>query len=143
MITAFSGTFDNGYPININTGMADKSWHICDGNNGTPDLRGRFILGVSDSHPVGSVGGEEAHALTLDEGFPHNHLCKIYTNNNSSQKMATNGVRLNSPDYLEAGNTTAGSPGGDLCGVTEMSGGGQPHNNMPPYYALSYIMFIG
>lgn len=28
-------------------------------------------------------------------------------------------------------------------GVSDNAGGGKPHNNMPPYYALSYIMFIG
>lgn len=144
MITAFSGTFDsNGYPIDKATGTSDTAWHLCDGTNGTPDLRGRFILGASDSHPVGSTGGEEAHILTCDEGFPHNHLTRVYTDNNEVAKMATEGVRLHEPQWLPAGNTTAGSSGGDLCGVTEMAGGGKPHNNMPPYYALSYIMFIG
>mgnify|MGYP000290992204 CR=1 FL=1 len=143
-ILAFSGEFDtDGYPIDKLTGFADKGWHLCDGTNGTPDLRGRFILGNSDAHPVGSVGGEEAHTLTWDEGFPHSHNCKIYTDNNDSAKMETNGVRLHSPNYVYAGNTTAGSSGGDLCGVTEIAGGGKPHNNMPPFYTLSYIMFIG
>ncbi len=46
-ILAFSGNFSNGYPIDKATGNADTTWHLCDGTNGTPDLRGRFILGAS------------------------------------------------------------------------------------------------
>lgn len=45
-ILAFSGNFSDGYPIDKATGNADTTWHLCDGTNGTPDLRGRFILGL-------------------------------------------------------------------------------------------------
>ena len=36
-IIAFSGMFDDGYPLNTHTGTADKGWHLCDGTHGTPD----------------------------------------------------------------------------------------------------------
>lgn len=32
-------------------------WAVCDGTNGTPDLRGRFLMGVSDMADVGNQGG--------------------------------------------------------------------------------------
>lgn len=153
MITAFSGTFDNGYPININTGMADKSWHICDGNNGTPDLRGRFILGVSHSHPVGSVGGEEAHSLTPDENAPHDHdaTCSEAGLHHHKTRLISASSRH---DYIGASYESGSKPhtdGGDSSNTTDdglhthqitigVSGKGTPHNNMPPYYTLSYIM---
>lgn len=68
MIMPFSGSFDSdGYPIDSATNITRKDWHICDGTNGTPDLRGRFILGANSGHAVGSTGGEETHTLQNSE----------------------------------------------------------------------------
>lgn len=65
-ITAFSGNFDSaGHPIS--SGTADTSWRLCDGGDGTPDLRGRFVLGVSDGHSAGQTGGEATHTLSEAE----------------------------------------------------------------------------
>ena len=33
-------------------------WSLCDGQDGRPDLRGRFILGASNQYILGSYGGE-------------------------------------------------------------------------------------
>ena len=66
-IAMFDGTFQNGYPIDPDTGLADTHWHICDGTNGTPDLRDRFIVGSGSSYDVGDKGGEAKHALTTSE----------------------------------------------------------------------------
>jgi hypothetical protein len=33
------------------------NWHLCDGTNGTPDLRNKFVIGAGASYGVGSVGG--------------------------------------------------------------------------------------
>lgn len=33
---------------------------ICDGNNGTPDLRNRFVIGAGDTYAVGATGGSSA-----------------------------------------------------------------------------------
>ena len=72
VIMAFSGTFDSdGYPIDKNTGNADTTWHLCDGTNDTPDLRGRFVLGASASHSVGTTGGEEETGLSIANLPPH------------------------------------------------------------------------
>lgn len=51
------------------------NWYICDGTNGTPDLRGRFILGSSASHLPDSTGGAETHShgVTVDNGGSHSH----------------------------------------------------------------------
>ncbi len=38
-----------------------KGWFVCDGNNGTPDLRDRFIYGTADVVEVGMDGGGEGH----------------------------------------------------------------------------------
>jgi len=55
-----------------------QGWQLCDGTNGTPDLRGRFILGAGQGpgltgRNMGESGGEETHLLTVQEMPPHNH----------------------------------------------------------------------
>lgn len=153
VILAFSGTFDtNGYPIDTATGTADTTWHLCDGTNGTPDLRGRFILGASASHATGTTGGEEAAGLSIanlpphsfsgttsDDGL-HAHVVGGGYNETDSQehdvfltkRIRTVSNRATSKDGLHHHTFT-----------TNTLGKGTSHNNMPPYYALSYIMFIG
>ena len=62
IIVAFSGDV-SGIP---------QGWALCDGTNGTPDLRGRFILGAGQGtglteRKLKDNGGEEMHTLTIDE----------------------------------------------------------------------------
>ena len=139
IIMAFNGTFDsNGYSIDNDTNKGDTGWHICDGTNGTPDLRGRFILGASDGHAVGSTGGEENHTLTIKElpkvsGSVQNYL--IWGTNRAESGVLHNSV----------GGTKFPSAAAENAYASKISisfGNNQPHNNMPPYYALSYIMKI-
>ena len=150
IIMAFSGTFENGYPVNPDTNTGDAGWHICDGTNGTPDLRGKFILGASDSHAAGSAGGEESHVLTVNEMPAHSHtgttstngahyhsVTEVYFSRDDDQK----GIKL---DYADNTRTLNTSTNGDHnhTFTTENSGSGAAHNNMPPYYTLSYIMKV-
>lgn len=135
IIMAFSGTFDsNGYPIDADTGLGDTGWHICDGTHGTPDLRGRFILGASDSHAVGSAGGEESHVLTVNEMPAHTH--ELYGSDNDiaptthSRQSDAPDSRKWTYDYRNWANSMTST------------GNNAAHNNMPPYYTLSYIMKV-
>src|SRR3989338_1850194 len=100
------------------------NWQLCDGTNGTPDLRDRFIVGAGKSYSVGVNGGEAMHTLTTAEMPPHAHNM--------------NGFHIGSrwgaehPTFI---------PGG--AGIyTDSAGGGQPHENRPPYYALCFIMKV-
>lgn len=133
----------SGIAENIPTG-----WALCNGENGTPDLRGRFILGASPdmSEEMGSppesaikeahqTGGEAAHKLTINEMPSHRHyqdyntVYRDYTGLNSAYSL---------PNYRDFANDA--SDGQYIEGYTLETGGGQSHNNMPPYYALCYIM---
>ncbi len=38
-------------------------WQLCDGTNGTPDLRGRFVVGAGAAYYVGQTGGVEKYRL--------------------------------------------------------------------------------
>lgn len=96
-----------------------------------PDLRGRFIVGQLPGDESsegnfankGSVGGEKEHILTVDEMPNHTHTysksvnASTRTGNNSNEKHCAYNI------------STTSSAGGD-----------QPHNNLPPYYVLSYII---
>ena len=103
-------------------------WLLCDGTNGTPDLRDRFVLGYGNRN-VGTVGGEERVTLTVDQIPSHNH---------SSGDLYVYGA---SGGGGGGESTSGGASFGTLPvnGSTGYTGGGESHNNMPPYYVLYFI----
>ena len=60
---------------NDNGKVAPIGWALCDGKNGTPDLRGRFIYGYGSNQGsvFGKTGGAEVHQLNINEMPAHNH----------------------------------------------------------------------
>jgi microcystin-dependent protein len=48
-------------------------WALCDGSNGTPDLRDRFIVGAGGAYNPGNTGGAQSVALTVAQMPQHNH----------------------------------------------------------------------
>lgn len=103
-------------------------WALCDGENGTPDLRGRFVLGGSDTHSVGETGGEEEVTLTEVQMPKHQH--RVYTTGTTAGQS-----------YYWVTSTTNTNKATTADGaLTSYKGGSEPHNNMPPYYVLAYIM---
>ena len=110
------------------SGAADaipEGWALCDGTNGTPDLRGRFVLGAGGSYAAGATGGEASHQLTVSEMPRHSHQYTV-----SSFKSTGNfPLCVNSPSGENLKTFDTASVGGNAS-----------HNNMPPYYALCFIM---
>lgn len=82
-------------------------------------IEGAFLLGSSSTHAIGSTGGEETHTLTVDEIPPHSHSfnagATCFADGGTNDVSQVAGSR--NYQYLAIGNT----------------GGGQAHNNMPPY----------
>jgi len=145
-VMAFSGTFENGYPLNKRTGLADKKWHLCDGTNGTPDLRQRFILG-GDGTDSGTTGGEASVTLTVQTMPKHEHTGTTSTNGEHSHTVKTfkDFRKINGNNYdgycADSTDRTTSTNGKHQHSLNiDSTGGGQPHNNMPPYYVLAYIM---
>jgi len=99
-------------------------WALCDGRNGTPDLRDRFVVGAGREYAVGDTGGQKEVTLTIDQIPPHSHT---YTYRSRERKKD---------------NATADSAAweGTSTASTSTVGGGKPHENRPPYYAVCFIM---
>lgn len=147
-VTAFSGTIKDGFPVNKNTGLVNREWHLCDGTNGTPDLRNRFIYG-GDGTNNGTTGGEASVTLTKDNIPEHSHTASETEAGNHTHTLTTffgsgtdhyNNVSCSYTDHIQ-GTATVDSSGNHTHNITiGNTGGGRPHNNMPPYYVLAWIM---
>ena len=109
-----------------------KGWAICDGTKGTPDLCGRFVLMAQDSaYSIMSTGGAAKHTLTSAEMPSHDHM---------TAPNGGYGGCLGNGNKAYSGGGGADFGGGGSCFRTSAEGGNQPHNNMPPFYTLIYIM---
>jgi microcystin-dependent protein len=118
-----------------------SGWLLCNGSNGTPDLRNRFVVGAGSTYAVNATGGSadaivvsHTHSATVtDPGHSHtvytpadNYIGVGYvvTGNNQSNPLNTN--TSSATTGISVGISTTGSSGTNA--------------NLPPYFALAYIM---
>ena len=126
-------------------------WALCDGRNGTPDLQDRFIVGAGGSYNVGNTGGANTVTLNINQIPSHHHgagkLKADTAGSHSHGYWKYEGKRtaaglvggyLWGSSYEET--STAGAHSHTISGNTASTGGGQAHENRPPYYALCFIM---
>jgi microcystin-dependent protein len=150
-----TGSFNylpRGSIIAYNQTSAPKGWAICNGSQGTPDLRGRFILGNGGSRGMNTTGGAETVTLTVNQMPSHNHNVNGKTsldgNHNHVFKVGrggSNGNHGTSDGYKsDAGWDTHTFSNGNHTHTFNVNsgyaGGNQAHENMPPFYVLTYIM---
>ena len=116
-------------------------WAICDGKNGTPDLRNRFIVGAGSSYGAGDTGGMDKVQLTEREMPRHYH----HLGNNDWWRVSVDDETdfyFYVPKAESGKHGISGGSGYDSHGDTASVGGDVPHENRPPYYALYYIMRV-
>lgn len=126
-----------------------EGWALCDGANGTPNLRDRFVVGAGSTYAVGATGGEATHILTTLEIPSHTHIqdahnhsqnphrhvqAQVGVSSGSGQTVADNST---TDEWGTASTTATNNP---VTPTNQYAGGGQAHNNLPPYYALAFIM---
>lgn len=156
-----------GTIVAFNGKSAPKGWALCNGrtvrdSNGknyrTPDLRGRFIYGYGTraGNNIGRTGGSETHRLNSNEMPSHSHSGSIGSagshDHKTIQNFNHNGRCFGKGDSAFSGGGAARLGSGGDCFKTSgvgnhshrlsinNSGGNRSHNNMPPYYVLSYIV---
>jgi len=148
-------------------GAIPSGWFLCDGTNGTPDLRDRFIVGAGSTYAVNATGGAATVTLTQAEtpahthgygpvnvvsGGSHSHGVNDPTHVHSYTRYnTTSGATPTSGD----GPGSSGTTGASGTGISLVAGGAHTHGygptnttsigssgsheNRPPYFALCYI----
>ena len=135
-------TWGSGFPsggIIIWSGSSasiPSGWLLCDGSSSTPDLRNRFVVGATSTYAVGATGGSadaivvsHTHTATVtDPGHFHTGGAALYyIGDSGSYGYVTNVANTSTAvTGITVANSTTGSSGTNA--------------NLPPYYALCYIM---
>ena len=145
-------------------------WALCDGTNGTPDLRNKFIVGAGGKYTAGATGGAEsssgtttaagahnhsgataAHALTVDQMPSHTHpyvdtyFREVYGNGQNYGVGSGAGDNDNTDLNYNRVTSAAGGNQGHTHGITGDPGHTHsiaPITTVPPYYAMAYIMKV-
>ena len=131
------------------TGSIPTGWVICNGSNSTPDLRDKFVVGAGSTYAVDATGGSAnatlpshthtASSSVTDPGHFHNILPQLagaFSNNGGFIQTAVQANPSNSP----AGNTDTKTTGISVSTSISTAGSSATNANLPPYYALAYIM---
>jgi hypothetical protein len=139
-----------------------SGWFLCNGLNGTPDLRNRFIVGAGTTYSVGGIGGSanaivvaHTHTGTTNNAGNHRHTLRAYNSNNINGGPTDGFASTNSDTAIPGefgepqayiiqngrGQVLMGEAGDHNHSFTTNSTGSSGTNaNLPPYYALAYIM---
>ena len=140
--TAFAGdgsaltgivSFVSGMIIMYNSATAPSGWYLCDGNNGTPDLRDRFIVGAGNSYSLNATGGSNTATDTVSisgsdtVNISISGTCSLSGSGNINSGF-NNGKSTIS--FSGSGSDTVNISGSDTVSVDTRS----------PYYALTFIM---
>lgn len=129
------------------SGSIPSGYYLCDGNNGTPDLRNRFIVGAGDAYSVNQTGGSadaivvsHAHTATstssvTDPGHTHN----IKMGGGGGLGPAENPTSNNTVNSTTVQTAQTGISVATTTTIAS-SGSSGTNANLPPYFALCYIM---
>lgn len=120
MIMAWSGSISS----------IPAGWRLCQA------LKDRFILGAGGRYEVGKKDGESEVTLKVEQMPSHSHAPNFTAGKGDGLKASGgNAVDRDATDQRYGGAFTDKD-------WTKAVGGGLPHNNMPPYYALAYIEYV-
>ncbi len=118
-----------------------EGWFLCDGNNGTPNLKDRFIMGATTQTEMAKTGGSKDAVVVA-----HSHTGSTNTRGNHSHSISY-------ASYSGTGSVGSSSGAGSVGSKSTSSAGNHSHSlsinstgetgvdkNLPPYYKLAYIM---
>jgi microcystin-dependent protein len=148
MVSAGSGTptWGNAFVAGMimlwsgSSATIPSGWLLCDGSSSTPDLRNRFVVGATSTYAVGATGGS-ADAIVVS----HTHTATV-TDPGHTHPFRTGGggppydqVSISSQDQYDVGTSTRSAVTG-ITVANSTTGASGTNANLPPYYALCYIM---
>jgi len=129
-------------------GSIPAGYYLCNGSNGTPDLRDRFIVGAGSTYAVDATGGSadaivvsHTHTATSAVTDPgHTHTLspanrQVYNSGASGTAGLTNGGETFTQLTMSSATT-----GITVATTVNTAGSSGTNANLPPYYALCYIM---
>ena len=141
-------TWGSGFPsggIIIWSGSSasiPSGWLLCDGSNSTPDLRNRFVVGATSTYAVGATGGS-ADAIVVS----HTHTATVtdpgHVHQNILQPQPTGAGDGVPQSAISGGTQRTSTMASATTGITVANstvGSSGTNANLPPYYALCYIM---
>ena len=123
------------------SGAIPSGWYLCNGSNGTPDLRDKFVVGAGNGYAVGNTGG--SNSVTLSSSQMPTHFHNVWTRNETAIDGSRGTSNANTADHhwtSGSGYRQAHRSGGYYAPTSNNQGGSGSHENRPPYYALCYIM---
>jgi hypothetical protein len=122
-----------------------SGWFLCDGANSTPDLRNRFIVGAGSTYSVAGTGGSadaivvsHTHTATVTDPS-HAHGAGITAPGNIAHASISNSI-MGSTSGIEAFKNYIQSNTTGITVSNSTTGSSGTNANLPPYYALAYIM---
>lgn len=166
IVTRYNKSMDSSLPSGSiipwygNLGSIPNGFLICDGSNGTPDLRDRFIVGAGNSYGLSAVGGAASVQLSWNEMPSHAHtrgsmnITGYFRSSRFTYEWPSTGGAMSYSQLNNGagGGTSSGSgwyqsqinfnAASNWTGETSWAGSNYAHENRPPYYALYYIMKV-
>ena len=134
----------SGSPSNLPEGFL-----LCDGNNGTVDMRNRFVQGASSAGAsAGGTGGSNSFSLSTSQNRRHNHSFTTSSDNNHQHQVRRWDDRIRNWDTAESMRDAGSSGSGIYTSMsgnhshsvsTNSAGGSSSIDNQPPYYTLTFI----
>lgn len=131
-------------------GSIPAGYVLCNGSNGTPDLRDRFVVGAGSTYAVDATGGSAnavvvSHTHTATVTDPQHRHIEGFAGVNSLASYGVTTAPSTGNINSQSGDTTSNHPYTSTestgISVTNASAGVSGTNaNLPPYYALCYIM---
>jgi microcystin-dependent protein len=128
-------------PINQNQALFSLMGTIYGGDGIStfqlPNLQAAMPIHMGSGYALGQFGGESSHTLIPTEMPAHNHSAQGTSTDATSASASGNTWASSSHNPYSTSQNTALS-----AAALGPAGGSQPHDNMPPYLTLNFIIAL-
>ena len=132
-------------------GAQNTNWYICNGNNSTPDLRDRFIVGVGSDYgnAKGDIGGSNTNSHTHNVDFPNyevynnNHWHSLNDNTSNESNVSTYYCCVSCRKrmaHTQHNHTSSSNDHDHDINLPDQTSSSRSYDNRPLYYSLYYMI---